>query len=592
MKPKACVFCGKMFVPNSARQNSCGDDHCAPCPDCGAPVKIKTSYASFKKYGPRRCEKCRRKAISKAHREFSDKQKQDIVAKAKKTMVSRYGYDSPQKVPEIRAKTLETVREKYGVDNLSQSPEIQKTIRERSIEKYGVAHYTQNPEVRKHMIDGMVEKYGVDNALKSEEIKQKQKDTVFKKYGVGNVAQADSVKAKTRETCFKKYGVEYAAQVPSIVEKRKKTNKERYGASGFVFSDEYLSTKILEPAKKNEYLKFRHNPKRYIETSFDSKPTLYDISKKTGLGEVQVGQYVIQNSLQDLVSYKKSKFENEIFDYLKSVKPDLTVERNNRAILYPKEIDLYLPDFNVGIECNPACTHNVNSNSFDLSSSGLPKGYHYDKSLLARKAGVCLVQLFKVDWNSHQSAVKSLILNALGLKPKVDASELEISKLSTHEAFEFFNQSHVYGFSKSEECLGLKDDKRNIQFAASFRKHKDGSYEVSRFCSSVDCEVTDGLKALVDKFEEFHNSNLYAFTDISYHPNVSLAGCGFEFLGIRNPEYRWVDLNDTQVIRKSGCTKSKLSKMFDENVEDIKSFLLNKSFVQVFDSGKNLWVHR
>ena len=57
---------------------------------------------------------------------------------------------------------------------------------------------------------------------------------------------------------------------------------------------------------------------------------------------------------------------------------------NNRTILGGLELDFYLPEYNVGIECNPNKTHNSNKHAVDTNRnmfgvSVKSTNYHYDK---------------------------------------------------------------------------------------------------------------------------------------------------------------------------------------------------------------------
>lgn len=56
---RACVACGKMFMPKG-RERYCPGPHYLPCPVCGKPVEIE--YIS---YGPHNCEDCKGKRAPK-----------------------------------------------------------------------------------------------------------------------------------------------------------------------------------------------------------------------------------------------------------------------------------------------------------------------------------------------------------------------------------------------------------------------------------------------------------------------------------------------------------------------------------------------
>lgn len=65
------------------------------------------------------------------------------------------------------------------------------------------------------------------------------------------------------------------------------------------------------------------------------------------------------------------------------------VSRNNREIIYPKEIDIFIPFLNFGIEYNGTYWH----------SEGIkPKRHRDDKTKKALKKGVTLIHVEEEDW--------------------------------------------------------------------------------------------------------------------------------------------------------------------------------------------------
>lgn len=141
----------------------------------------------------------------------------------------------------------------------------------------------------------------------------------------------------TEEHNLQKYGVKWAAQSKASIDKRTQTNLRRYGSPAYIFSDKYLSSLILDPSKKDECLKFRSYPRDYILSKFNEKPTLHNISLKTGLSEIQVGQLVKNKNLYDIVRYTKSYTEDEVFKLIKSIDFSIKIVRNDRSVIYPKE---------------------------------------------------------------------------------------------------------------------------------------------------------------------------------------------------------------------------------------------------------------
>lgn len=105
----------------------------------------------------------------------------------------------------------------------------------------------------------------------------------------------------------------------------------------------------------------------------------------------------------------ESKPEAELRGYLKSQYPHLTVTKDNTLLGGNREIDIYLPDINVGIEMNGDWWHSqANFDRFGGNSIE----YHADKRNRASRKSVILVFVWEHDWNYANDSIK-LVLEEL-----------------------------------------------------------------------------------------------------------------------------------------------------------------------------------
>ena len=602
---RTCVFCGKEFQAKSYKQNTCGDDHYSSCPDCGEPVLIKESYQNFLKYGPRRCFKCRNKSISKSIKSMTDEEKEKIQKKREENCLKKYGTKHPMQSKEVKEKVHKTVKEKYGVDNLSQSKEIQDRIKENSLEKYGVEHYSQDKDIRQRMKDRMKDKYGVEYALQNKDLFDKKTQTTLDKYGVKNVAQAFEVKEKMKQTNLEKYGVEYAAQAPEIVQRRIKTSREKYGAPALIFSDEFLSTLIQDPTKKEEYIKFKNDPKSYLLDNFDTKPSFKEVSDRIGLSNGQISDTLKHLGLQNLIQYNKSTMEVEVSQELLNIDENLIIEYDTRSIISPKEIDIYLPEYKFGIECNPTSTHN---SSFPfIGEEILPPSYHQSKSILAQENDVFLFHLFGFEWESKREIILSMFRNILGKnKNKIYARNTYIDEINAKESDEFLYSYHRQGSMRASIRLGLREKETNkLVSLITFNKvrptigkkideNTEGEYELSRFCSILDTTVIGGASKLFKYFiENYQPKKVISFSDFARARGSLYKTLGFEYKHLSAPGYVWVNLNTDQYYNRVVCQKKNLKKfLHDDSIDMTKTerqILEEHGYAQVFDSGVIRW---
>lgn len=126
--------------------------------------------------------------------------------------------------------------------------------------------------------------------------------------------------------------------------------------------------------------------------------------------------------VSNLIKHTNSNVESEIIDYLKSISSESTVIRNCRSIIAPYEIDIYLPELKLGIECDPTVTHN-SSVSDPWGQPPKDSKYHQMKTDMCESHGVRLIHLFGYEWNHKRAIMESILRNALGKMIKESMQE-------------------------------------------------------------------------------------------------------------------------------------------------------------------------
>ena len=103
-----------------------------------------------------------------------------------------------------------------------------------------------------------------------------------------------------------------------------------------------------------------------------------------------------------------SKAELEIEEYLKS--QGIATIASSR-VLDGKEIDILLPDCNIGIEYNGLWWHS--------EEQGTPRTYHYDKWKLAKQKGIDLIFVNEADYLSDPGVIEEIadFVNGKGVEP-------------------------------------------------------------------------------------------------------------------------------------------------------------------------------
>jgi len=77
------------------------------------------------------------------------------------------------------------------------------------------------------------------------------------------------------------------------------------------------------------------------------------------------------------------------------------VIENDRLVLGGQEIDIYLPDYKLGIEYNGLYWHSTRFIE--------DKYYHYNKVKLAQEKNIRLLHIWEHEWEEDQELIKSVI---------------------------------------------------------------------------------------------------------------------------------------------------------------------------------------
>lgn len=238
-----------------------------------------------------------------------------------------------------------------------------------------------------------------------------------------------------------------------------------------------------------------------------------------------------------------SKAEQEIRDFLVGL--GLMVEPSNRTILNGKEIDLYIPQRNFGIEFNGIYWHTENQ--------GKDKNYHYDKYALAKSKGITLLQIWEDDWRDR----KSVIMKALAHKlnkfdifaqthpeyvdelQRIGARKTSVISLTTNESKEFLDSHHIQGFSSGSYYLGLNDTAGKLRAVLVLKKEGLNDLNIIRY-------ATNGLiqggftKLMKHATKEYSPHSFVTFADHCISDGGLYANNGFAVDKRIDPDYMYV----------------------------------------------------
>lgn len=100
-----------------------------------------------------------------------------------------------------------------------------------------------------------------------------------------------------------------------------------------------------------------------------------------------------------------SKQEQSLVDFVCSLVGKSRVRTSVRDVIYPKELDIYVPSRGVAIEFNGTYWHS--------EENGKHKDYHFDKWLACKDRGITLISVWEDDWLYRRSVIERVLESVL-----------------------------------------------------------------------------------------------------------------------------------------------------------------------------------
>lgn len=645
---RICRWCGKEFESKNGRQFYCSDIHYDSCAVCGKQFIVPNSVIGTKERSHTCSRECRKKLREQTCLEVyggrGPSASPEVQAKMRATTKERFGVEHAMQSKKVQDQVKQHFLDKYGAESYLQSEQgkamleskrcdlryramVQQRIEESNIKKYGVKsilslkevrdkgkqtykaktgyeYAYQNPEVQAKLKAGSVAKFGTEYALQSEAGKQQAIETNLQKYGVGNPMQNAEIQEKAKQTSLEKYGVDNYAKTEEFRTRYIKTIFEKYGVESYSQTDMHKLRTMKDPSKFLDFKEFDVDPAKYISSHYNKKPGLLELANDLGVGTEAVSVRVARAGCKDLIAYVKSNMERQVVEFIQSLGSDIKIEENTHKVITPKEIDIYLPDYKFGIECNPASTHNSTIDTWDIEKPPMSSSYHKMKTDECEAKGVFLLHIFGYDWIYKQDVIKSMIRNILGKNEfKVYARKCEIKEVSPQDCREFLDTNHRQGSANSPIRLGLYHNDELVSLM-TFGKMRgtigtgsgnlDDCYELVRFCSKLNTSVVGGADKLFKHFvKEFHPIRIRSFSDRAHTRGTLYKKLGFIEITRSNPGYVWVNLFNDRPYHRMNAQKAHIREFLNDDTIDLsqaeKQIMETHNYVQVFDSGTITW---
>lgn len=203
-----------------------------------------------------------------------------------------------------------------------------------SLEKYGVESFAKTKLYKSKSAETCLQKYGVDHPSRCAEVRQKAKQTCLEKYGTEYPSQLDVFKEKLANTKLARHGDPNF----SNAEKRKRTLENSYG----VTNPTYINMDAAVLSLLQDETSF---------TDFVTGKTRQQIAYELKIDPNTVDKYCQKYNALHLVKVNNSSlWELKLSEFLN--KNNISYIQNTKKIIPPYELDFYFPDFGFAIEIN------------------------------------------------------------------------------------------------------------------------------------------------------------------------------------------------------------------------------------------------
>lgn len=321
--------------------------------------------------------------------------------------------------------------------------------------------------------------------------------------------------------------------------------------------------------------------------------TVKEYKEKYGLDTI-ISEYT-KNNLVKCGGTKKQNFtsnqEIEITTYIQS----LGIQIISPYRIQTTEIDIYLPEYNIGIEYNGLYWHS--------ELNGKSQNYHLNKTQFANKFGIHLIQIFEDEWLYKSDIIKSKILNLLHKTPTIIyARKCIIKEISASQASEFMIINHLQGYANSNIKLGAfyGSDLISVMTLSEPRialgkSSNNNFYELTRFAN----KIYHNNVGIFSKFIKYININytniseIHSFGDIRYvdiNNNVYLRN-NFIHSSTSRPNYWYMYRHQNRQHRynfRKNALPKKLTN-FDKTLSEWEN-MKNNHYDRIWDCGNYKYI--
>jgi hypothetical protein len=284
-----------------------------------------------------------------------------------------------------------------------------------------------------------------------------------------------------------------------------------------------------------------------------------------------------------------SKPEKEIYDFIKSLGINVI---HNKYFIKGKEkyeLDIYLPDYNFGIEFDGLYWHS------DLFKSS---DYHINKTNFFKDIfNIDIIHIFENEWENSKNIVQSILRNRLNKSEnRYYARKCKIDVVNDKDYKLFCRKYHLQGWRPANYVYGLYNDNNELIQIMAFglsRYNKNYDYEIIRSATIFNTAVVGGFSKLLNYALTRIRGKIISYVDLRYFTGSGYLKSDFIYLGNSQPNYYYYLRNDYRLYSRLKFQKHKLKnilELYDENLSEYEN-MINNDYFRIFDCGNAVFIY-
>lgn len=209
------------------------------------------------------------------------------------------------------------------------------------------------------------------------------------------------------------------------------------------------------------------------------------------------------------------------------------IATSNRKLIFPYELDIYVPKSNLAIEFNGTYWHS--------EAAGKDSEYHYRKWTMCTEQGIDLVQVWSDVMETRPVAVRQLLDRRLGLEVngRYHANDGDVYEISSEKAQAFFSTYHMSPYLVESDCyFALAHDYDGSVIAVAGFSEREDHVQLTQY--AMDQHVAHGITRFVNMYELIHGRKSFrAILDLDFENGHEYEEAGWSRGKILAPSYSY-----------------------------------------------------